>query len=172
MFWQVDKLFNPLTLLVGPCLVSYLIYKSTIPVSQGGYHLPWWYVAHLFVPPIFPHYFSFFKEHLGLVHGLAVSHTDGQTPPPPLVPPSRHHLRPRIHPLWILLCNHETIRLVYASRGASSPLVHFHLMNQTNTYRRGGAPARGSATRRLPLPRLTELRRRPHLGRISISRTG
>ncbi|RDB16242.1 hypothetical protein Hypma_003098 [Hypsizygus marmoreus] len=39
---MVDKLFNPLTLLVGPCLVSYLIYKSTIPVEQGGYHLPWW----------------------------------------------------------------------------------------------------------------------------------
>jgi len=39
---QVDKIFNPLTLLVGPCLVSYLMYKSTIPVEQGGYHLPWW----------------------------------------------------------------------------------------------------------------------------------
>ena len=41
---QVDKLFNPLTLLVGPCLVSYLMYKSTIGGAQGGYHLPWWYV--------------------------------------------------------------------------------------------------------------------------------
>jgi len=51
---QVDKLFNPLTLLVGPCLVSYLIYKSTIPVTQGGYHLPWWYVpCSLFLT--FPH---------------------------------------------------------------------------------------------------------------------
>jgi len=39
---QVDKLFNPLTLLVGPCLVGYLMYKSTIPVGKGGYHLPWW----------------------------------------------------------------------------------------------------------------------------------
>jgi len=28
--------------LVGPCLVSYLIFKSTIPVADGGYHLPWW----------------------------------------------------------------------------------------------------------------------------------
>jgi hypothetical protein len=41
-YTMVDKLFNPLTLLVGPCLVSYLIYKSTIPIEQGGYHLPWW----------------------------------------------------------------------------------------------------------------------------------
>jgi hypothetical protein len=41
-FTMVDKLFNPLTLLVGPCLVSYLMYKSTIPVTEGGYHLPWW----------------------------------------------------------------------------------------------------------------------------------
>ncbi|OAX40903.1 hypothetical protein K503DRAFT_686565 [Rhizopogon vinicolor AM-OR11-026] len=38
----VDKLFNPFTLLVGPCLVGYLVLKSTIPVEDGGYHLPWW----------------------------------------------------------------------------------------------------------------------------------
>ncbi|KAF8907894.1 glycosyltransferase family 2 protein [Gymnopilus junonius] len=35
-YTMVDKLFNPLTLLVGPCLVAYLMYKSTIPVDQGG----------------------------------------------------------------------------------------------------------------------------------------
>ena len=39
---KVDKLFNPLTLLVGPCLVAVVVYKSTIPVDEGGYHLPWW----------------------------------------------------------------------------------------------------------------------------------
>lgn len=39
---MVDKLFNPFTLLAGPCLVSVLIWKSTIPVGDGGYHLPWW----------------------------------------------------------------------------------------------------------------------------------
>ncbi|KIY53419.1 glycosyltransferase family 2 protein [Fistulina hepatica ATCC 64428] len=41
-YTMVDKLYNPFTLLAGPCLVSYLIYKSTIPVDKGGYHLPWW----------------------------------------------------------------------------------------------------------------------------------
>lgn len=41
-YTMVDKIFNPLTLLVGPCLVAYLMYKSSIPVEQGGYHLPWW----------------------------------------------------------------------------------------------------------------------------------
>jgi len=41
---MVDKLFNPLTLLVGPCLVCVLLWKSTKPVDQGGYHLPWWNV--------------------------------------------------------------------------------------------------------------------------------
>ena len=41
---QVDKLYNPFTLLVGPCFVAYIIYKTTIPVEDGGYHLPWWYV--------------------------------------------------------------------------------------------------------------------------------
>lgn len=40
----MDKLINPFTLLSGPCLVGYVIYKSTIPVEQGGYHLPWWSV--------------------------------------------------------------------------------------------------------------------------------
>ena len=39
---QVDKLFNPITLLVGPCFVAYIIYKSTRPSDNGGYHLPWW----------------------------------------------------------------------------------------------------------------------------------
>jgi hypothetical protein len=41
-YTMVDKLFNPLTLLVGPCLVAYLMFKSTLPVAAGGYHLPWW----------------------------------------------------------------------------------------------------------------------------------
>jgi hypothetical protein len=44
-FIQVDKLFNPFTLLVGPCLVVVLMSKSTKPIDQGGYHLPWWYVS-------------------------------------------------------------------------------------------------------------------------------
>ncbi|KAL0069994.1 hypothetical protein AAF712_002891 [Marasmius tenuissimus] len=39
---HVDKLFNPFTLLAGPILVIYLISKSTKPVTEGGYHLPWW----------------------------------------------------------------------------------------------------------------------------------
>ncbi|EJU04257.1 glycosyltransferase family 2 protein [Dacryopinax primogenitus] len=41
-YTMVDKLFNPFTLLVGPCLVIYLIVKSTKSVQEGGYHLPWW----------------------------------------------------------------------------------------------------------------------------------
>ena len=41
----MDKLFNPLTLLAGPFFVGYVVYKTTIPVDQGGYHLPWWYVS-------------------------------------------------------------------------------------------------------------------------------
>ena len=42
---QCDKLINPLTLLVGPVLVAYVVYKTTIPIDQGGYHLPWWNVV-------------------------------------------------------------------------------------------------------------------------------
>ncbi|KAI0630081.1 glycosyltransferase like family 2-domain-containing protein [Trametes polyzona] len=44
-YTMVDKLFNPFTLLAGPCLVAYVVYKSTIPVDQGGFHLPWWNVV-------------------------------------------------------------------------------------------------------------------------------
>ncbi|RXW15837.1 hypothetical protein EST38_g10018 [Candolleomyces aberdarensis] len=48
-FSMVDKLFNPLTLLAGPVFVSVLIYKSTIPTDQGGYHLPWWNIIASYV---------------------------------------------------------------------------------------------------------------------------
>lgn len=41
-YTMVDKLFNPFTLLAGPCLVASLLWKSTKSVEDGGYHLPWW----------------------------------------------------------------------------------------------------------------------------------
>jgi hypothetical protein len=41
-YLQVDKLFNPFTLLYGPIVVMVVVYKSTIPVDKGGFHLPWW----------------------------------------------------------------------------------------------------------------------------------
>jgi hypothetical protein len=44
---QVDKLFNPFTLLAGPVLVAHVVYKSTIPTENGGFHLPWWCVSAL-----------------------------------------------------------------------------------------------------------------------------
>lgn len=50
---QVDKLFNPFTLLLGPVFVSILIYKTTIPVAQGGFHLPWWNVVLSYVVWLF-----------------------------------------------------------------------------------------------------------------------
>jgi len=43
-YTMVDKLFNPFTLLAGPALVGYVVYKSTIPTDKGGFHLPWWNV--------------------------------------------------------------------------------------------------------------------------------
>ncbi|KAL9932272.1 hypothetical protein V8E36_008751 [Tilletia maclaganii] len=39
---MIDKFTNPITLLVGPCLVLYLCIKSTRAVEDGGYHLPAW----------------------------------------------------------------------------------------------------------------------------------
>jgi len=43
-YTMVDKLFNPFTLLYGPIVVAVVVYKSTKPVSDGGFHLPWWNV--------------------------------------------------------------------------------------------------------------------------------
>ncbi|KDN42401.1 glycosyltransferase family 2 protein [Tilletiaria anomala UBC 951] len=44
-YCMIDKFINPLTLLVGPCLVGYLLYKSTKSVEDGGYHLPAWRIV-------------------------------------------------------------------------------------------------------------------------------
>jgi cellulose synthase/poly-beta-1,6-N-acetylglucosamine synthase-like glycosyltransferase len=41
-YTMIDKFINPLTLLVGPCLVIYLLVKSTRSQDDGGYHLPAW----------------------------------------------------------------------------------------------------------------------------------
>ncbi|KAG8883073.1 hypothetical protein FRB98_003339 [Tulasnella sp. 332] len=40
-YTMVDKLFNPFTLLVGPCLVAYLAVQS----AKGLYHLPVWNIV-------------------------------------------------------------------------------------------------------------------------------
>ena len=58
-YTMIDKFLNPLTLLVGPCLVFYLIAKSQRTKDDGGYHLPAWSVRcpHLllrFLSPLLP----------------------------------------------------------------------------------------------------------------------
>ncbi|KAJ6591768.1 glycosyltransferase family 2 protein [Mycena vulgaris] len=52
-YTMVDKLFNPFTLLLGPVFVARLIAKSTIPVAEGGYHLPWWNILASYVVWLF-----------------------------------------------------------------------------------------------------------------------
>ena len=39
---KFSQFVNPITLFVGPALVSYLVYKSTKSIEDGGYHLPAW----------------------------------------------------------------------------------------------------------------------------------
>ncbi|KAL7416986.1 glycosyltransferase family 2 protein [Mrakia frigida] len=41
-YTMIDKFINPLTLLLGPCLVFYLLAKSQKDRDNGGYHLPAW----------------------------------------------------------------------------------------------------------------------------------
>lgn len=120
---QVDKLINPFTLLVGPCLVSYLMYKSTLPISKGGYHLPWWYVCikfftvRLLTKPVR-------QEYPSVLPRVAFRNSDSEAPPPPMEPSARHHLRTRIHSLWVLLRHYETICPVYITRGKSLTFVY------------------------------------------------
>jgi len=52
-YTMVDKLFNPFTLLIGPIFVIRLMIKSTIPVSEGGYHLPWWNILASYIVWLF-----------------------------------------------------------------------------------------------------------------------
>lgn len=115
----MDKLFNPLTLLVGPCLVAYLIYKSTIPVIDGGYHLPWWYVIY----PPYIHQTSLLnnrpQEHSSVIHGLAFSDPNSQTPSPSVVSPTRRHLRTSLYPIRLLLRRHENLCPFHITRGMS-----------------------------------------------------
>ncbi|KAJ6541270.1 hypothetical protein B0H10DRAFT_1757825, partial [Mycena sp. CBHHK59/15] len=53
------------TLLIGPVFVARLMVQSTIPVSEGGYHLPWWSVFFyvIYVPAfiLFGYYFAIMK---------------------------------------------------------------------------------------------------------------
>jgi cellulose synthase/poly-beta-1,6-N-acetylglucosamine synthase-like glycosyltransferase len=118
---QVDKLYNPFTLLVGPILVSYLVYKSTIPVDKGGYHLPWWYVFFPFCQfgstALLTKIFLLPQEHLGIICRLAYGYTYCQTSPASLVETSRCHLRPCIHLVRLLLCDHEALCSLHSSRG-------------------------------------------------------
>lgn len=124
---QVDKLFNPLTLLVGPCLVSYLVYKSTIPVEQGGYHLPWWCVVTFSAVHAKLAYRSR-QEHSSLIYGLANGYSDGKTASPSLVQPQPHNIRPSLHSLRLLLCRHENIRPLHTSR-STFPTPSKHINN-------------------------------------------
>lgn len=112
-------MFNPLTLLVGPCLVAYLVYKSTIPVLEGGYHLPWWYVIY----PSYIHQTSLLnnhpQEHSSVIHGLAFSDPNSQAPSPSMVSPTRRHLRTSLYSLRLLLRRHENLCPFHITRGMS-----------------------------------------------------
>lgn len=50
-YTMIDKFINPFTLLLGPCLVAYILYKSTKKVDDGGYHLPAWNILVSVRPP-------------------------------------------------------------------------------------------------------------------------
>lgn len=111
---QVDKLFNPFTLLVGPVLVAYVVFKSTKPVDEGGYHLPWWYVSRLWIILSLV-YALFFQERHSLLHRLVDRNTDSQAAPTFMAPTKPHNLRAGIHSFRILLRDHEGIRFTHVA---------------------------------------------------------
>ena len=115
-YTMIDKFVNPLTLLVGPVLVIYLIVKSTHDTTDGGYHLPAWYVlslplstltkecqeCHLFRQPISRSKHVWYTDGR-LVRSLAHDHPYLQTSAPSLVPALAYYLCTRLDPLWLLL---------------------------------------------------------------------
>ena len=113
---QVDKLFNPFTLLAGPCLVFLLMWKSTKPVDQGGYHLPWWLVS-LSVSPPNGHLDVHLQEHPYKLPGLVSSYTHCQVAPSPVDSATRHRIRACVHPFWLLLRHHENLCALDSTRG-------------------------------------------------------
>jgi len=98
-YTMIDKFINPLTLLVGPALVSYLIYKSTLYIEDGGYHLPAWNIVVSVSDP------RQWRGELGLtiVPRMAHVHAYGQAAPASVVQPLAHYLRARLDHLRVLL---------------------------------------------------------------------
>ncbi|KAL4246663.1 hypothetical protein ABKN59_008851 [Abortiporus biennis] len=74
-YTMVDKLINPFTLLLGPVFVAWIVYKTTIPLDDGGYHLPWWNVVDVVYIPafiLFGYYFAIMK-----IYALLTLHETG-----------------------------------------------------------------------------------------------
>ncbi len=116
-------MFNPFTLLVGPCLVAYVIYKSTIPVDDGGYHLPWWYVIDRVALVLSQLTKDPLQERSRFVHRLAVRNANGKALSASLEQPKPHHIRASLHRLWLLFRNNEAICSLHTSRGSCQALI-------------------------------------------------
>lgn len=48
-FTMVDKIINPFTLLAGPCLVLYLMIRSSAGNAPNGFHLPAWNIIFSYI---------------------------------------------------------------------------------------------------------------------------
>jgi cellulose synthase/poly-beta-1,6-N-acetylglucosamine synthase-like glycosyltransferase len=158
-YTMVDKLFNPFTLLVGPVLVAIVIYKSTIPVEKGGFHLPWWYVYSSLLLALTLMYLP--QECARFVHGLADRHTNSEAPPASLVATAGHHSCACVHRLRLLLFCHEGVCTPHPPRGM--PPSNVSLIDPVTDIpiRLVGVPVLVSATpRRRPPPWTTRPRPR------------
>ena len=99
-YTMVDKFINPLTLMVGPVLVSVLIAKSTKHVDDGGYHLPAWYV------PSYPQNSVLDtdkQEHYRIMGCLAYNHSCSQVTASFMAAPFTYHLCSRLDRFRLLL---------------------------------------------------------------------
>ena len=57
------------------------------------------------------------QEHFVELHGVVDGDPNGQAPASSMVQAAGHHLRPGLHSLWLLLCYHETLRIMHVARG-------------------------------------------------------
>ena len=81
------------------------------------------------------------QERCCQLRGLAHGNSYCQTSPPLMVPPTRYRSRSCVHSLWLLLCRHETVRLVHVARSELlCPLLLDRLTNMISLIRLVGEP--------------------------------
>lgn len=113
-YMMIDKFLNPLTLLVGPCLVVYLCIKSGYDDGPDAYRLPAWNILLSWVVWLLR---KSRHSNAKTVSDSQSSHTKPEAGSAFLAPTSGYHPRSRLATVRLLFRRHEDLYLVHAARG-------------------------------------------------------